>query len=62
MKVDDGYSGLSFERPAFREMMDAVKEGKINCIIVKDLSRFGRNYLEAGEYIERIFRFWECAL
>ncbi len=57
MKVDDGYSGLSFERPAFREMMDAVKEGNINCIIVKDLSRFGRNYLEAGEYIERIFPF-----
>lgn len=53
--VDDGYSGVSFERPGFLEMMEDVKSGKINCIIVKDLSRFGRNYIEAGKYIERIF-------
>ena len=57
MKVDDGFSGSDFERPAFREMMEEVKAGKINCIVVKDLSRFGRNYLDAGEYIERIFPF-----
>lgn len=57
MKVDDGFSGSSFERPAFQEMMADVKAGKINCIVVKDLSRFGRNYLDAGEYIERIFPF-----
>lgn len=57
MKVDDGFSGSSFERPAFQEMMADVKAGKIDCIVVKDLSRFGRNYLDAGEYIEKIFPF-----
>lgn len=57
MKIDDGFSGSNFERPAFQEMMADVKMGRINCIVVKDLSRFGRNYLEAGEYIERIFPF-----
>lgn len=57
MRVDDGFSGSSFERPAFQEMMTDVKAGKIDCIVVKDLSRFGRNYLDAGEYIERIFPF-----
>ena len=57
MKVDDGYTGSNFERPAFQEMMADVKSGKINCIVVKDLSRFGREYLDAGEYIERIFPF-----
>lgn len=57
IKVDNGFSGSSFERPAFQEMLADVKLGKINCIVVKDLSRFGRNYLEAGEYIERIFPF-----
>ncbi len=57
MKVDDGFSGSDFERPAFREMMEEVRAGRIDCIVVKDLSRFGRNYLEAGEYIERIFPF-----
>lgn len=57
MKIDDGFSGSSFDRPAFQEMMADIKTGKINCIVVKDLSRFGRNYLEAGEYIEQIFPF-----
>lgn len=57
MRVDDGFSGSSFERPAFQAMMTDVKAGKIDCIVVKDLSRFGRNYLDAGEYIERIFPF-----
>ena len=57
MRVDDGFSGSSFERPAFQAMMADVKTGKINCIVVKDLSRFGRNYLDAGEYIEKIFPF-----
>ena len=57
MAVDDGFSGSSFERPAFRKMMADVKEGKVDCIVVKDLSRFGRNYLDAGEYIEKIFPF-----
>ena len=57
MKVDDGYTGSNFDRPAFQKMMEAVRAGKINCIVVKDLSRFGRDHLEAGEYIERIFPF-----
>lgn len=57
IRVDDGFSGSSFDRPAFCEMMEDVKAGRINCIVVKDLSRFGRNYLEAGNYIERIFPF-----
>lgn len=52
---DDGYSGTSFERPQFQKMMEAVKAGEINCIIVKDLSRFGREYINAGRYIEKIF-------
>lgn len=57
MAVDDGFSGSSFERPAFQKMMAGVKAGEIDCIVVKDLSRFGRNYLDAGEYIEKIFPF-----
>lgn len=52
---DDGYSGTNFERPAFEKMMELVKQGEINCIIVKDFSRFGRNYIELGDYLERIF-------
>lgn len=57
MKVDDGFTGSNFQRPAFQEMIADVKACKINCIVVKDLSRFGRDHLEAGEYIERIFPF-----
>ena len=57
MKVDDGFTGSNFNRPAFNEMMDEVRTGKINCIVVKDLSRFGREHLDAGEYIEKIFPF-----
>ncbi len=55
--VDDGYSGTNFDRPAVKEMLSLVREGKICCIIVKDLSRFGRNYLEVGDYLEQIFPF-----
>lgn len=46
MKVDDGYTGSNFNRPAFQEMLADVKAGKFNCIVVKDLSRFGREYRE----------------
>ena len=57
MKVDDGFTGSNFQRPAFQSMIDDIKAGKCNCVVVKDLSRFGRDHLEAGEYIERIFPF-----
>lgn len=53
--ADDGYSGFDFERPQFQEMMKAVKNGEIDCIVVKDLSRLGRNFLKTEEYIQRIF-------
>ena len=52
---DDGYTGANFDRPDFQRMMEQVKQRKINCIIVKDLSRFGRDYIDSGKYIEKIF-------
>lgn len=55
--VDDGYSGTNFDRPAFQRMMEDIKRGELGGIIVKDLSRFGRNYIEAGRYLEKIFPF-----
>ena len=54
---DDGWSGKNFERPAFQEMIAQVQQGKIQCIIVKDMSRFGRDYLVVGNYISRVFPF-----
>lgn len=57
IRIDDGFSGSTFERPGFQKMIEDVKSGRTDCIIVKDLSRFGRNYLDAGEYIEKIFPF-----
>jgi len=53
--IDDGYTGLNFERPEFQRMLEDIRLGNINCIIVKDLSRFGRNYLEAGQYLDIFF-------
>lgn len=53
--VDNGYTGTDFDRPEFIRLMDDVRTGKIQCIVVKDLSRFGRNAIETGYYIETIF-------
>lgn len=58
--VDDNISGVDFVRPEFSRMMNDLRDGRINCIVVKDLSRLGRNYLEAGEYIELVFPFFQC--
>ena len=57
IRIDDGFSGSTFERQGFQKMIEDVKAGRTDCIVVKDLSRFGRNYLDAGEYIEKIFPF-----
>lgn len=53
--VDDGYSGANFDRPHFQMMLEDIKQGMIDCVIVKDLSRFGREYIDSGMYIERLF-------
>ncbi len=55
MMEDNGFSGIDFLRPSFEKIMEDIKVGKINCIIVKDLSRLGRNYIEVGELMEDIF-------
>lgn len=52
---DNGETGTNFRRPGFEAMMEAVCDGKANCIVVKDLSRFGRNYIEAGNYLDHVF-------
>lgn len=53
--VDDGYTGTNFDRPDFRRMMADVDAGRVNCILVKDLSRFGRDYIGIGQYLEKEF-------
>lgn len=53
--IDDGYSGANFERPEFERMMADIHTGKVNCVLVKDLSRFGRDYIEAGRLIQKTF-------
>jgi DNA invertase Pin-like site-specific DNA recombinase len=55
IKIDDGRSGVDFNRPAFIEMIDDIREGVVNCCIVKDFSRFGRDYIESGKYIQVLF-------
>ncbi len=53
--IDDGWSGVTFKRPEFLRMMQDIKAGKIQCVITKDLSRFGRDYITAGSYLQKIF-------
>ena len=53
--VDDGFSGTDFERPQVKRLLDDAKTGRINTIVVKDLSRFGRNYIMVGQYLDYIF-------
>ena len=53
--IDDGFTGTNFERTAFKRMIADIETGKVNCVIVKDLSRFGRDYIDTGKYLERFF-------
>lgn len=55
--VDDGFSGTSFERPGVQKLLRLAKEGKINCIVIKDFSRWGRDYITVSDYLEQIFPF-----
>lgn len=54
-RVDDGYSGIVFDRPAFQQMLDDIKNEKVNCVIVKDLSRLGREHIDTSRYLRQIF-------
>ena len=54
---DDGYSGSSMERPGIKEVLELAKNNQVQCIVVKDFSRFARNYIEMGTYLEQIFPF-----
>ena len=66
--VDDGYTGTNFNRPAFQKMIIDLKQGEIKTIVVKDLSRLGRDYIGVGDYIEQIFpcsqtpSLWSCSI
>ena len=53
--VDDGYSGTNFDRPGFQKMLEDIKQKKINCVVVKDLSRFGREHIDVDRYIQKVF-------
>jgi len=54
---DDGHSGVNFDRPNVKSLLNKVRGGGINCVVVKDFSRFGRNYIEVGDYLEQVFPF-----
>lgn len=62
IRVDDGYTGTNYDRPAFQLMMEDIKAGRVNCVVVKDLSRFGREYIHAGKYIDRLFPYYGVRL
>lgn len=53
--IDDGYTGTNFNRPGFQKMMNDIDDGKVNLVITKDLSRLGRDYIETGRYVEKVF-------
>ena len=53
--IDDGFTGTNFNRPDFHRMIADIEDGKVNCVVVKDLSRFGRDYIDTGRYLERVF-------
>ena len=53
--VDDGYSGTNFDRPSFNKLIQDIESGKVNCVITKDYSRLGRDYIKSGEYLEKYF-------
>jgi len=55
--IDDGYTGTNFERPKFQQMIELARKEKIQCVIIKDFSRLGRDYIEVGNYIEQVFPF-----
>ena len=54
---DDGYSGKNFDRPGVNRLIESARNGGVQCIVVKDLSRFGRDYITVGNYISRVFPF-----
>ena len=54
--TDDGWSGTNFERPDWKRLLNDIEDGKVNCVIVKDMSRIGRNYLQVGFYTDVLFR------
>ena len=56
--MDNGYTGTNFQRPEFNRMMETVQAGVIDCIVVKDLSRLGRNYIETSQFVEKICPFY----
>lgn len=60
--IDDDWTGTNFNRPGFQRMMDEIRSGNINCIILKDLSRFGRNYIEAGKLLEETLPAYGCRI
>lgn len=53
--IDDDYTGTNFDRPRFKDMIKDIESGLVNCVIVKDLSRFGRDYIEVGNYLQKVF-------